>query len=149
MSTVELPAASGGLSQRLQLWNQERLLRLQPLLPPPSGFVFSPSGGSLEIRAFLEWNISPETQVSPRARSINVSESERARQESPCGLGPLVSKVVVIKTTALPCGDSGEPAGKTLRNLSQVLTCRPEQVLTTSGERQSQEVSHFFSHLSN
>ena len=124
---------------------QRLLLLHRPLLQPPSGFVFSPSGGSLEIRAFLEWNISPETQVSPRARSIVTSPRVRGPVKKVLAGWDLSSlKLQYSRLQPLPCGDSGEPAGKTLRNVSQVLTCRPEQVLTTSGERQSQRGEPFF-----
>ena len=123
---------------------QEEALLLWPLHPPPSGFVFSPSGGSLEIRAFLEWNISPETQVSPRARSIVTSPRVRGPVKKVLAGWDLSSlKLQYSRLQPLPCEESGEPAGKTLRNVSQVLTCCLEQVLTTSSERQSQEVSSF------
>ena len=132
---------SGDFKERLHL---QGLHRLKPLPLPPSGFVFSPSGGSLEICAFLEWNISPETQVSPRARSINVSESERARQVSPCGLGPLASKASVFKTAATPVEILVSLRARPFLVTSlRKLTCRPEQVLTTPGERQSQRGEPF------
>ena len=82
--------------------------------------------------------------MSLRARSIVMSLSKEVPiKKVLAGWDLLVTKVAVIKTAALPCGVSGEPAGKTLCNVSQVLTCRPEQVLTTSGERQSQRGEPF------
>ena len=106
--------------------------------------MFSPSGGSLKIRAFLEWNISPETQVSPRARSLVTSPRVRGPVKKVLAgwdLSPL--KLQYLRLLPLPCGDSGEPVGKTLCNVSQELTCRLEQVLTMSGERQSQRGEPF------
>ena len=104
----------------------ERLLRLQPLRPPPSGFVFSLSGGSLEIRAFLEWSRSATSlwrQGKPlRLFLVTSPSAKRAHQESPCGLGPLL-----IYKLPLLCGVSVEPAGKKPRsNVSQDQTYRLE-----------------------
>ena len=83
--------SSGDFKEHLHL---QGLHRLQPLPLPPSGFVFSPSGGSLEIRAFLEWSRSATSlwrQGKPlRLILVTSPSAKRAHQESPCGLGTLI-----------------------------------------------------------
>ena len=105
-----------------------RLLRLQPLLQLPSGLEQCPSGVQLHcgdpgepLRLFLV--------------------------TSPSNRGP-IKKVLAgweLFYLLLPllCGVTVEPAGKTLRNVSQELTCCLEQVLTMLVRGMVKEVSHF------